>query len=174
MIRIGSLLLMVFLLTITVGNHLYFTIRRSQIRADIKYQIKNGVPESQLFVIRFHANDEPLWTKPGKEFKLGEHMFDIVRTEEGDNFTDYHCINDVQEKQLFSDLDKLTHKRLLGKNKALGASLVNGFNHYLPPASPDTCTELREIPHNLLLGWGYLFPVSSAFQETSTPPPDTV
>lgn len=99
----------------------YLTFRTQQYRAkkEIKSRIKNGVPESELFIFEVNEilNSKSVsWEKFGKEFHYKGTMYDVVSSTVINGKLVYKCINDDQEKQLFVNLDKLLQEAT-GKNK---------------------------------------------------------
>lgn len=95
-------------------DYFVFKYRQSQIRKEIKKQIKNGVAEEDLFTFAVADinTDHVEWIKPGKEFRMNGTMYDIVRMELMDGKSYYKCINDEQEGKLFAELDEMVHKRM--------------------------------------------------------------
>ena len=93
---------------------------RMKVQSDIKKQIKEGVPESELHVISFSKGYSPDWVKPDKEFRLNGRMYDVVRTEEDLSKTTYYCVDDQQETKLFTSLDQLIRGQLLNQQSPVG------------------------------------------------------
>ena len=88
-------------------------------RKEIKKQIKEGVPEDELTIIKQTSEnfDELVWIKPNKEFTYKGTMYDVVRkTIEYNGDVTYHCINDKQETTLFVNLDEQVRKTMDSRN----------------------------------------------------------
>ncbi len=170
--RLGAIALMILILMGTMGNHLSFSIQKNRISSEIKRAIKNGVPDEELHILHFQNGKEPVWVKPGKEFRYGDHLYDVVRKETEDGSTVYHCIDDVQEKTLFAGLGKLINRSLGDPFSAFGFSLNSALNVYIPHAevfvvhSEKPAVALRP-PHFI-----YHFSLITNTSETEVPPPD--
>lgn len=91
-----------------MGYFIAFKIKQYEVRREIKARIKSSVPQSELTVIRIESGKENKlqWIKENKEFRYNGNMYDVVRKEMAAGAVIYHCINDVQEKQLFNDLNE--------------------------------------------------------------------
>jgi hypothetical protein len=99
-------------------DYFVFKYRQSVIRKEIKKQIKNGVEESELFVFSYEKihSENVEWVKPGKEFKKGGSMYDIVHLDFKDGEWFYQCVDDNQETELFKELDLLVKNRMNGNS----------------------------------------------------------
>jgi hypothetical protein len=108
MFRSTALLLVLCLGWMLFGVQFKFISDQNAIRKEIKKRIKQGVPESELFVFNLtEISREPGFSRVNDhEFRRGDQLFDIVRT----NGNKVFCINDTQEEKLFSKLDELTQK----------------------------------------------------------------
>ncbi len=108
---ISILLLLVFN---TIGILVVFKIQQSKIRADIKDQIKAGVPREDLheFVMSQKGYKILEWVRPELEFRVGEEMFDIVDFEQFNDSIRLLCVNDTEEALLFVHLKELIQKKI--------------------------------------------------------------
>lgn len=92
-----------------------FKYRQANIRKDIKHAIKTGVPDDQLVDFIFHTKEESWinldWTKPEKEFRFNNQMYDVVQKRENADTVFFRCIHDVKESGLFQQLDLMTENR---------------------------------------------------------------
>lgn len=84
-----------------------FHFLQNQARSEMKARIKAGVPEKELHQITFASEEDILWVRDGKEFKLKGRLYDVVRRE-GNTF---FCVDDEQETQLFAHLDELCREQ---------------------------------------------------------------
>lgn len=113
-----------------------FKIDQYLVRREVKRRIKESVPQNELHNFKFLSTEVANldWVKPKKEFRLGEHMYDVVtKTVVGDS-TYFSCINDVKEKNLFAHLDELAKKQNDRGNTPL-ASMRKMAQVYLSIAS---------------------------------------
>ncbi len=108
--KVGILCLLTALAFSMIGLFPIFKLFQYQIRQNIKAKIKSELSSQELHQISFAKNDVIDWERKGKEFRLHNQLFDIVRTEEKNGSIIYWCINDKQERKLFEHLDDLTQK----------------------------------------------------------------
>lgn len=103
--------LLALLLIPMVSPWLFFHYKQQQIRKSIKRQIKAGVPEEELVLLRIPTAMEsgvhPDFQRiHAREFRYRGMMYDIIRQEKGQDTTLYWCILDVKESGLFAMLDQ--------------------------------------------------------------------
>ena len=105
---IAIILSVIFLFQLT-GFLIVFTVKQQAIRKEIKHLIKNGVPQNELIAIEFNSSNKLDFDwKHSREFSYKGSMYDIVRTDTiNQNTFLFYCVNDIQEKQLFANLDKM-------------------------------------------------------------------
>ena len=172
---IGIFLLFVFAFNI-VGVAIVFKVQQIFIRREIKRQIKNGISDDELHVIKIPPDKrgELKW-KNDNEFSYQGSMFDIVRKEVLDDETIvYHCINDKEEAKLFANLDGLVHKSL-GKDNPAKQTVKKIFKVF---------TLICQNDHNPLVlfdsydsSWHCLYDISyysSPFIAIKSPPPQSL
>lgn len=114
---IGGFLVVISALFFIAGqsvDFLFFKYQQTKIQKDIKKKIKKGVDEKDL--ITFEINPSLLknitWKKPGKEFEYKWNLYDVVKREYHNGKFVFKCINDVQETELFAQLEQQTKNRL--------------------------------------------------------------
>jgi len=112
MIKLKSILLLLVLLAPVTGTYIIFKNRQYQVRKDIKRQIKRGVSESDLVLLKIpkeiEQNPNPSFKRiHSKEFRYNGEMYDIVLQEAKGDTTWYWCIWDKEETALFAKLDEL-------------------------------------------------------------------
>ena len=138
----------------------------------MKTAIKSGIPEKDLQRIVFSSEHEIHWEKPGKEFRVGNRLFDVIRyekTEEGLVFT---CINDIQESQLFANLDELVRSNVNDQRSSrypltrVAVKLLSQV--YLPVEHSTIFTDVLHTVHHTAVQASLACPVI----ETPSPPPD--
>lgn len=102
-------------MTLTGFHFSIFKYKQARIRSDIKRAIKEGVPEDELVDFRFHIQEESWinldWTKPDKEFRFNNQMYDIVASHKSNDTIYFKCIHDVKESGLFQRIDQLTNQK---------------------------------------------------------------
>jgi hypothetical protein len=102
-----------------MGIFLIFNVQRSQVRHEIKQEIKKGVPEHELCRITAGPSNSSLfkWFRED-EFSYKDEMYDVVKKEVVDeNTTIYYCISDRQETRLFANLNKMVKKAMDSGNQ---------------------------------------------------------
>lgn len=110
------------------GPYLSFRYQQIQVRKEIKKQIKQGVPESELQ--KFNLTDlsgKIKWTDGKREFSLNGNLYDVVKKEYTKDGVVFYCIDDKQESALFKDLGSLTEKEMEKKNTSLKYKLIIQF-----------------------------------------------
>ena len=80
------------------------------IKKEIKLKLKGSIPNNELTTLIF---DKATYTSikwiNKKEFSFNDHMYDVVKIENiNNNNIKVICIDDIKEKLLFIQLDKLT------------------------------------------------------------------
>lgn len=169
--RVVSILILLFVLTGTAGIQFIFSSLEYSIKKDIKHRIKNGVPENDLHVFSFNDHEEPVWVKPGKEFRINGAMFDVVRQEKNEEGVTYYCISDIQETMLFATLGQFTRENLTDEDSPTGSSLRMAFKQYV-------CEDLRPVVVSMLSetsiqqSFYYFMAVKSSDPDAECPPPD--
>jgi hypothetical protein len=101
------------------GQLFVFKIQQYEIRQEIKEQIKAGVPEAELVLLKIpKALEEiphPAFQRIHKrEFRYDGKMYDIVRQIAHGDTTWYYCLCDEKETQLLANLDELVKQDMTG------------------------------------------------------------
>lgn len=160
------------------GIFVVFKIEQTQVRKEIKHQIKSGLRENDLhlFVYSKKEFEQFDWVRKDLEFELNNEMFDIVRSENKDDTVLLYCVNDKEETLLFAQLDEMIRKKMEQESSSSQNSsrklvkFFKLFNCILPQfenkyqseeADQNTFSEL--ISHYL-----------SPYIKVSSPPPDPV
>jgi len=114
-----AIALLLFTLFHAAGYLFVFEIQKYEIRREIKQQIKAGVPEAELVLLKISGESStlPFQRIDEHEFRYGGNMYDIVREEARGDTIWYYCLADEKETQLFADLDELV-KRDMNQNTA--------------------------------------------------------
>jgi len=143
-------------------------------RQEIKMRIKQGIPEDEIHKIAFGANEKINWVKEGKEFRLNNEMFDIVRQEVVNGQEIFYCINDKEEEKLFANLDELVKRQMEDENSSAGNAtrlLLQIFSQTYIAAEPFM---LSVIAITSKVSFHYEYNLMSVILETDVPPPDLV
>jgi len=103
----------------TSGRLLVFKLQQYHIRAQVKQQIKAGVPEDELVLLKIPAALEQGHNRVfqrihAREFRYHGQMYDIVRQQSRGDTTWYYCVSDEQETLLFARLDELVQQNMTG------------------------------------------------------------
>lgn len=159
------------LLLSVVGIQTKFYLQKRSVRSEMKRRIKKGVPKDELYTFTFENGKKPDWTRVDKEFKVENHLYDVVDVREGDNAIVYECVSDDQETFLFANLGEQV-SRTLGDEKtptgkAISATLeLTGLNT-VPVVDPVVHSILTESKDYFL----YSFNSNSCdLQEIGVPP----
>jgi len=154
------------------GFYPVFVNLQYQARQEIKFRIKQGIPDSEIHRIVFDANEKINWVRDGKEFRLKNQMFDIIRKEIVSGQVIFYCINDKQEEQLFANLDELVAKQLNDENSSKGNAarlLLKIFSQTYVIAETWV---FKGNSVSLKVAFFYECNLTSVILETETQPPD--
>ena len=112
--KVTALSILFILLVNMAGYFPVFKWEQMQIRREIKQQIKNSIPGTELCSITFAKKclAEIDWERQGKEFRYNGQMYDVIRTENKADSVHYYCIKDTQETRLFAQLDEFVKKQM--------------------------------------------------------------
>ncbi len=159
----------------SAGFLLIFKVQQLLIRREMKAQIKAGIPDDQLVLLRFPKTGEadfsrPHWLIGEKEFRYQGKMYDVVRRLESGDTTFYYCIPDEKESRLFANLDEQVRNSMNQdpQRKKQNESLQRSFSQYL-------CTGYQDFPllkrEKEIEFSAYLFRLKTWIDPPSTPPP---
>ena len=104
-----SILLAFLILYNSLGYFIVFKSMQLAVRNEIKANIKNSIPEEDLFLIKL-TNDEMKSGKSGfrkindSEFFFFGKLYDIVKVKKNADTNYFYCINDAKEEQLYAAL----------------------------------------------------------------------
>ncbi len=170
--RIIAANLVGIILLCSIGHFPIYWVKRSNVRSSIKHRIKNSIPEDELHLIIFNSEEDITWIREGKEFQMGEHMYDVVHDVSTTDKVQLMCVNDVEEAILFADLDAMVNRTLGGNKSPLSSkgklmlklvSFFEEWNESQLESIGDTreTNEFQEIP---------LF-FDGLYQNVPSPPP---
>jgi len=119
--RAVAISLLFFMLLQAGGYFFVFKIQQHEIRQEIKQQIKAGMPEDELVLLKIPNalahESRSFWSIPEREFRSNGVMYDVVRQEGHGDTTWYYCLADEKETRLFANLDEAV-KRDMNQNPA--------------------------------------------------------
>ncbi len=104
-----SITLMLFNL---FGYTMLFQLEKDHIQHTWKQKLKKGVPSDELYHFQFSQDEwkNLNWTKPCKEFKIGEQFYDVVHKELQNGSYLIQAVSDDQETKLFQNLAELVQQ----------------------------------------------------------------
>jgi hypothetical protein len=171
-----SVLLLAAVIFNMTGFFIVFKIEQSIVRKNIKRQIKDGVPNSELHSFTMSISDyENLdWLKAEKEFKFNNSLFDVVKSTKFKDSITLQCINDRQELELFARLDQAVQNQMERESNAPNSPLNKGIKFLkLVYKIPKTDTKLLVLsPYNQNYRTHVPLIYSSPFLEMDVPPPN--
>jgi hypothetical protein len=94
------------------GYDTLFQLEKDHIQHTWKQKLKKGVPTDDLYHFQFSKEEwnNLKWTKPNKEFKIGEQFYDVVyRVIQDGNYL-IQAVSDDQETKLFQNLAEIVHQ----------------------------------------------------------------
>ena len=167
--KILPLFLLCIFLFNTVGYYVAFKVAQVEIKREMKKEIKLNLNEDELTIIRFTRKEikSIKWLEINKEFFYSDQLFDIVRIAEDESSVTLYCINDKQERKLFSTLEDQVLKHIQN-NKNSNKNKTNSVKTDFFEEQDITCS----IPNPSLLNESpYDCSAYSVSLSISTPPP---
>jgi hypothetical protein len=156
-----------------IGYLVIFYAIQHRVRSDMWQLTKESLSESGLTRLAFLAREVEsgdagiTWIEE-HEFRFGGRMYDIVRSWSHGDSAYYLCINDVQEEELFSQLDKHVSRNtgdtgLPGKLDSFKDAFKESLRSYTQPLLMLLQSGLLFLPLDKLY--------SSVILDVSFPPP---
>ncbi|MCG3166528.1 MAG: hypothetical protein POELPBGB_02307 [Bacteroidia bacterium] len=154
------MLLLILLFNIS-GHFVTFKLSQHSIKKEIKRKIKSHVPETELTVFTFSIAElnKLDWEEKGKEFSLKGNMYDVVKKQQTADSITLYCINDIQEKSLFANLEELINRQMNSDERSSNISLKKFQTDYffihteLQFSFTGICSLPVEITDKLLKGF---------------------
>lgn len=171
--RTIAILFSIIILFQLTGFLIIFKVKQQTIRKEIKHFIKNGVPQNELITIELNASNKMDFDwKHSREFSYKGGMYDVVRTDTIDHKTVLlHCVNDIQEKQLFANLDNMVSQCFSEQSKQANRQVDFSQLLTLKYLLPNLSLSSSRI-NSLLSQPDYLNnPYQSPYIQSSEPPP---
>lgn len=156
---------MIIFLQVT-GCYLYFAIRLSAIRLEMREQLRH-LPAEQLTLFTLTPEEFKQARVEDHEIKVNGKMYDIARVEVQDNLIQVYALHDEAEDNLLSFLSELVNRSTNDK-KPIPDQLINllALEFLLEKNSlPANCWQT--INHES----AYRAKSSSTFYTNETPPP---
>lgn len=152
-----------------VGVFMLFRIKQAEIRQEVKSQIKAGVPDGQITVLRFDTRlkNDLRWVED-HEFFYEDHMYDVVKTTREEHFILYHCLPDTLETRLFKNLNKTVASEMNRDKSKSGQSNFLPVNWYF---SDLQFVQFAETYMSNEISSPYCFAVISEIDTPEPPPP---
>lgn len=171
--KLTSLILLILLTFQIAGFVGYFEFAHYQLKKEIKFQLKQGVPKDKLVIFDFDATQlKNLFWLEKNEFDLNGNLYDVVRKSNSNGITHLECISDKQEKVLFAKLNQNVSSNLSDVNQHMPVSSL--FKLLQTPALPirvlDT-TNLICFQENPIETFYYLDHLSMKFIQIVSLPP---
>ena len=151
-------------------------VEKSQIRHDVRTEIKSELTRSELDLLVFHKKDLPSavkW-KHDKEFELNGEMYDIIHEDCHGDSVYYYCWPDHEESAINKRMNQLIAHLLHGskQSKDRQKNIQNFLNHLFLSG---TQSGMKYPPkkHQTVLIKKAADTVQS-FQKPRTPPPELI
>ncbi len=97
----------------TTGYYLLFELRKSQIRKEIRAQMKKKSTEIVTLRIANPEQDPEFKRIHSREFRYRNEMYDILHQKKEGGVTVFYCIHDKKETRLFNSLSRQEHRRMM-------------------------------------------------------------
>lgn len=151
--------------------HIAFLSIRNNVRSEIKNDIKKGIPEAKLHCIR--DNKQLNWIEKNKEFRIGKHLYDVVKIKNIDGQRVYLCINDTDEDEIFASLDAAVDQQTKREKQSVVETLLNNFIGFLNEENPTGHPSLMMNYTQERIEIPYQFSISKINIDTPNPPPNS-
>ncbi len=115
----------------TTGYYLLFELRKSQIRKEIRAQMKKKPTEIVTLRIANPEQDPEFKRIHSREFRYRNEMYDILHQKKEGGVTVFFCIHDKKETRLFNSLSRQEHRRMM----------QSMWDHVIKIAYPVTASE---------------------------------
>ncbi len=163
----ASLVLVLILLFNVSGYNIWFNIAQDKIQKEIKAQIKAGLRDEALTLIRMTGEIAPEinWIRANEEFTFRGEMYDVVKMEDRDGNKLIYCLNDVKEKKLIADFARKNDSN----HKARKLFSYFSYNFVVQPV---TLNNIRDISN--LYFCIRVFDIKSKIKEVAVPPPKSL
>jgi hypothetical protein len=162
-----SLVLVLFLLFNVSGYYIWFNIAQDKIRKEIRSQIKAGLKDESLTIIRITEEIAPeiKWIRAKEEFTFRGEMYDVVKMEDRDGSKLIYCLNDVKEKKLIADFARKNDSNQ--KTRKLLSYFT--YNFVFQPVILNNIREISDL--NFCIP---VFDIKSKIKEVAVPPPKSL
>lgn len=174
--KLIAMALLLLLLLQLAGYFLIFTVQRFEIHHVIKQQLKAGIPEAELVLLKIPRSLEekpnPLFQRlHDREFRYSGVMYDIVRREAHEDTTWYYCLSDEKETQLFANLDEFVKREVSqpAKQQSRLAKLLNFFGGGFVHAANQSFSAYAAEE---MVASNYFFKLKTWIDAPLTPPPE--
>jgi hypothetical protein len=170
--KVLSILLVIVILTNSVGITFLFLQQRSNIKSEFRNFLKNTIDKSELvkIVISKINSKQYLFHKTDKdEFKYRGKMFDIVRQYETKDSIYYYCINDEKEEKLLIQFSEILKSTLDG-NKNIKKSFNNFFKYFSFVFMERLENKLFPVPSEFINIKNSVLPLTEFFRNITPPP----
>jgi len=99
------------------GYLVVFSVLQHRVRSEVKQMLKARIPDSDFVKFSFHTraleqHSYSLRWIDDHEFTLDGKLYDVVRSSTVGDSTILLCINDIQEEQLFANLDNHVQRQM--------------------------------------------------------------
>lgn len=97
----------------TLGLVIMLQVQQQLVRSEVKQKLKLDVDEEELFTfiipndLQQAKSSGFIWVRPKKEFRYKGGMYDVIRKKQHAETTEYMCISDTKEAEIFTQLDDL-------------------------------------------------------------------
>jgi hypothetical protein len=89
-------------------------MKQHEARKEIRKEIRSRISKEYLTRICIPVSNKTAirWIKENKEFVYNQDLYDIVSIEVKNDAVVYYCINDLKEKQIIKDFEKISKNKV--------------------------------------------------------------
>jgi hypothetical protein len=174
--RVISSILLSLLLLQSAGPMLLLQLQQSQIRREMKWAIRAGLPDERLVRFEFETDDRLVdggrveWIEP-HEFRYNGVMYDIARSVEEDGRTVHYCVRDDAETALYAQLDRLMREET-NQDPERRRQAARILQHLLLPVLPPQASSFAVFRTGFTLPFAAVPATRRGDSSPPTPPPE--
>lgn len=168
--KIVSILLLFCLLLNIVGYHIIFSLRKGELKAEMKKALRMRANREDEIIFVFSLKEKKtisqLEWEGNDEFRLNGQMYDVIEKRVEKNKLVLRCISDNKETCLIKKFAKMNTEN---NSKSRLALLMQLFgSSYLATTNPDMIIRYKPVPSSIHFQTD---PFPSRVRDVLTPPP---
>ncbi len=171
--KLISILTVIVVLFNAFGNLIVLKSIQYNIYREVRSDYIKNIPDSKLIKITINNNsNQTIQFIESDEFVYNNNMYDVVRKVTKENCTEYYCLNDNKETELYTNLNnEVLNNMDSNPVKTKTQQILKKIN--TPLFFQDTKKENANLSHNINYPTNKLI-TNSTYFVVLTPPPQVV